>query len=46
MKRCRTITSIVYAGLMSSTAVTGGVFIAAFASDFGHPFRIAFSGTK
>ena len=46
MKRCRTITSNVYAGLISSTAVTEGVLIAAFASDFGLRFRIAFSGTR
>ena len=46
MKRFNTITSIVDAGLITSTVITGGISIAAFASGAGLPVCIALSGTS
>ena len=46
MKQCNTIKSIVDTGLIMSTAITGGVSIAAFASGVGLPVGIALSGTS
>ena len=46
MKRFNTITSIVDTGLITSTVITGGIFIAAFASGFGLPVGIALSETS
>ena len=46
MKRYNTITGIVDTGLITSTLVTGGISIAAFASDVGLPVSIALSGTS
>ena len=46
MKRFNTITVIVDTGLITSTVITGGISIAAFASDAGLPVGIALSGTS
>ena len=46
MKRFNTIKSIVDTGLITSTVITGGVSIAAFASGVGLPVGIALSGTS
>ena len=46
MKRFNKITSIVDTGLITSTVITGGIFIAAFASDVGLPVAITLSGTS
>ena len=46
MKRFNTITSIVDAGLITSTVITGGISIAAFASGVDLPVGIALSGTS
>ena len=47
MKRFNTITGIVDAGLITSTVITGGISIAAFASGVGgFPVGIALSGTS
>ena len=46
MKRYNTITGIVDTGLITSTLVTGGISIAAFASDVGLPVSIALGGTS
>ena len=46
MKRYNTITGIVDTGLITSTVVTGGISIAAFASDVGLPVSIALSRTS
>ena len=47
MKRFNTITGIVDAGLITSTVITGGISIAAFASGVGSfPVGIALSGTS
>ena len=46
MKRFKTITSIVDTSLITSTVVTGGVFIVVFASGVGLPVGIALSGTS
>ena len=46
MKRFNTITSIVDTGLITSTVITGGISIAAFASDVGLPVAITLSGTS
>ena len=46
MKRFNTITGIVDTGLIASTVITGGISIAAFASDVGLPVGIALSGTS
>ena len=46
MKRFNTITSIVDTCLITSTVITGGVSIAAFASGVGLPVGIALSGTS
>ena len=46
MKRFNTITGIVDTGLITSTVITGGISIAAFASGVGLPVDIALSGTS
>ena len=46
MKRFNTITSIVDAGLITSTVITGGISIAAFASGVGLSVDIVLSGTS
>ena len=43
MKQFNTITSLIDAGLITSTVITGGVSIAAFASDIGLSVGIALS---
>ena len=46
MKQFNTITGIVDTGLLTSTVITGGISIAAFASSVGLPVGIALSGTS
>ena len=46
MKRFNTITGIVDIGLITSTGITGGISIVAFASGVGLPVGIALSGTS
>ena len=46
MKRFNTITGIVDVGLITSTVITGGIFIAAFPCGVGLPVGIALSGTS
>ena len=46
MKRFNTITGIVDTSLITSTVITGGISIAAFASGVGLPVGIALSGTS
>ena len=46
MKRFDTITGIVDTGLVTSTIITGGISIAAFASGVGLPVGIALIGTS
>ena len=46
MKRFNTITGIVDTDLITSTVMTGGISIAAFASGVGLPVGIALSGTS
>ena len=46
MKRFNTITGIVDTGLITSTVITRGISIAAFASGVGLPAGIALSGTS
>ena len=46
MKRFNTITGILETGLITSTMITGGISIAAFASGAGLPVGIALSGTS
>ena len=46
MKRFNTITGMVDTGLITSTMITGGISIAAFASGVGLPVGIALSGTS
>ena len=46
MKRFNTITGIVDTGLITSTVITGGISIAAFASGLGLPIGIALIGTS
>ena len=46
MKRFNIITRIVDTGLFTSTVITGGISIAAFASGVGLPVGIALSGTS
>ena len=46
IKRFKKITSIVDTSLITSTVITGGVFIAVFASGVGLPVGIALSGTS
>ena len=46
MKPFNTIAGIVDTGLITSTVITGGISIAAFASGVGLPVRIALSGTS
>ena len=46
MKRFNTITGIVDTGLITSTVITGGISIAAFASGVGLPVGIVLSGTS
>ena len=46
MKRFNTITGIVDTSLITSTLITGGISVAAFASGVGLPIGIALSGTS
>ena len=46
MKRFNTITGMVDTGLITSTMITGGISIAAFARGVGLPVGIALSGTS
>ena len=46
MKRFNTITGILETGLITSTMITGGISIAAFASGAGLPVGIALNGTS
>ena len=46
LKRFNTITGIADTGLITSTVITGGISIAAFASGVGLPVGIALSGTS
>ena len=46
MKRFNTITGIVDTSLITSTVITGGISIGAFASGVGLPVGIALSGTS
>ena len=46
MKRFNTITGIVDTGLITSTVITGGISIAAFASGVGLPVGAALGGTS
>ena len=46
MKPFNTVTSIFDTGLITSTVITGGVSIAAFASGAGLPVGTALSGTS
>ena len=46
IERFNTITGIVDTGLITSTVITGGISIAAFASSAGLPVGIALSGTS
>ena len=46
MKRFDTLTGIVDTGLITSTAITGRISIAAFASGVGLPIGITLSGTS
>ena len=46
MKRFNTVKSVVDIDLITSTVITGGVSIAAFASGVGLPVGIALSGTS
>ena len=46
MKRFNTITGMVDTGLITSTMITGGISIPAFASGVGLPVGIALSGTS
>ena len=46
MKRFNTITGIVETGLITSTVITGGISIAAFASGVGLPVGVALGGTS
>ena len=46
MKRFNTITGMVDTGLITSTVITGGIFIAAFANGVGLPVGIALSGAS
>ena len=46
MKRFNTISGIVDTGRITSTVITGGISIAAFASALGLPVGIALSGTS
>ena len=46
MKRFNTITGIVDIDLITSTGITGGISIVAFASGVGLPVGIALSGTS
>ena len=46
MKRFNTITGIVDTGPITSTIITGGVSVAAFASGVGLPVGITLSGTS
>ena len=46
MKRFNTITGIVDTGLITSTVITGGISIAAFANGVGLPVGNALSGTS
>ena len=46
LKRFNTIPGIVGTGLITSSVITGGISITAFASGFGLPVGIALSGTS
>ena len=46
MERRNTITGLVDTGLITSTVITGGISIAAFARSVGLPVGIALSGTS
>ena len=46
MKRFNTMTGIKDTGLITSTVITGGISIAAFASGVGLPVDVALSGTS
>ena len=46
MKRFNAIVDILDTGLITSTVITGGISIAAFASGVGLPVGIALSGTS
>ena len=46
MKRFDTVTGIADTGLFTSTMITGGIYIAVFASSVGLPVGIALSGTS
>ena len=46
MKRFNRITGIVDTGLITSTLITGGISIAAFASGVGLPVGVALGGTS
>ena len=46
MKQINIITGIADTGLITSTVITGGIFIAAFASGVGLPVGIVLSGTS
>ena len=46
LKRFITTTCIIDTGLITSTVITGGIFIAAFASGVGLPVGITLSGTS
>ena len=46
IKRFHTITGIVEIGLIASTVITGGISIAAFASNVGLPVGAALGGTS
>ena len=46
MKRFNITADIVDTGLITSTVITGGISIAAFAGDVGLPVGIALSGTS
>ena len=46
MKQFNIITGIADTGLITSTVITGGIFIAAFASGVGLPVGIVLSGTS
>ena len=46
IKQFNTITGIVDTGIITSTVITGGITIAAFASGVGLPVGIALNGTS
>ena len=46
MKRFNTVTGIADTGLITTTMITDGIYIAVFASGVGLPVSIALSGTS